>query len=125
MSSPIKHTYVKFNNDYIFFNQRKENIISKNPIVIIYIVYKLSSKNITSSNALKNGLFGAIKMTMPNNTTDPQKYIYSGYGLAFDRTGQFTHSDGNLARSVIIFGADLSNSKHATNKKQNTLHILE
>ena len=60
-------------------------------------------------------------MTMPNNTTDPQKYIYSGYGLAFDRTGQFTHSDGNLARSAIIFGVDLSNSKHATNKKQNIL----
>ena len=105
----------------IYFLLRKKNMISSNPIVNIYIVYKLSSKGVTSSNALKNSLFGAIKVTMPSNTTYQQKYIYSGYGLAFNRTGQFTHGDKNLARNVTIFGVDASNSKHHTNKKQNIL----
>ena len=62
-------------------------MISSNPILNIYIVYKLSSKSITSINALKNSLFGATKVTLPNNTTNSQKYIYSGYDLVFDRTG--------------------------------------
>ena len=66
-------------------------------------------------------MFGAIKASRPNNTTDPDKYIYSGYGIDFDHTGAFTHSEGNLARNVIIFGADMSGSVHASNKTQNTL----
>ena len=89
-------------------------------VVNIYIVYKLSSKSITSSNALKNCLFGATQM-LNAATKDPQKYNYSGYGIIFDRTGQFTHSDGNSAGNVIIFVADLSDSKHDNNKKQNIL----
>ena len=53
-------------------------------------------------------------MTKPNNTTDPHKYNYSGYGLAFDRTGQFTHNHCGLGRNVVIFGADVSNSMQQT-----------
>ena len=59
-------------------------------------------------------------MTKPYNTTDPDKYIYSGYGLGFDSTRQFTYSQGEMARN-IIFGVDSSNSVHATNKTQNIL----
>ena len=59
-------------------------------------------------------------MTKPGDTTDTDKYIYSGYGLAFDSTGQFSHPQGGRARN-IIFGVDLSNSVHATNKTQNIL----
>ena len=65
-------------------------------------------------------------MKKPNDTTDPHKYSYSGYGFVFDCTGQFTHpDDGTLARNVIIFGVDLSNSGHATNRTQNTLILGE
>ena len=82
----------------------------------------MSLKTISSSDALKNCLFGGTEVKMPNNTTDPHKYNYSGYGPALDRTGQFTHpDDGKLARNVMIFGADLSNSRHATNKTQKIL----
>ena len=77
-------------------------------IVNICIVFKLSSKTISSSNALKNSLFGATEVTKPNNTTDPQKYIYSGWGLAFDHMSQFKQPNGGWGRNVIIFGADLS-----------------
>ena len=62
-------------------------------------------------------------MIKTNNTIDPHKNIYSGCGLAIHRTGQFTSSDKNLARNVIIFRADLSNSRHATNRTQNILAL--
>ena len=60
-------------------------------------------------------------MTKPGDTTDTDKYIYPGYGLGFDSTGQFNHPQGGMARNIIIFGVDLSNSVHAKNKTQNIL----
>ena len=101
--------------------QDSNKIITNNSIVNIYIVYKLSPKTISIDNDLKNCLFGAIKASRPNNTTDSDKYIYSGYGIGFDHTGTFTHPEGNLARNVIIFGADRSGSVYASNKTQNIL----
>ena len=55
------------------------------------------------------------------DTTDTDKYIYSGYGLGFDRTGQFTHPQGGMAKNIIILGVNSSNSVHETNKTQNIL----
>ena len=66
-------------------------------------------------------MFGAIKASRPNNITDPDKYIYSGYSIGFDHAGTFTHPEGNLVKNVIIFGADMSGSVHASNKTQNIL----
>ena len=60
-------------------------------------------------------------MTKPGDTTDTEKYIYSGYGLGFASSGQFSPPQGGMARNIIIFGVDLSNSVHATNKTQNIL----
>ena len=60
-------------------------------------------------------------MTKPGDTTEIDKYIYSGYGLGFDSMGQFTHPQGGMARNTIIFGVNSSNSVHATNKTQNIL----
>ena len=63
-------------------------------------------------------LFGAIKITNTTNS-DADKWQYSGYGIGFDSTGNFTHPDGGIGRNVIIFGSDLSNSTlHANNKTQ-------
>ena len=50
-------------------------------IVNIYIVYSLYQKTISSNNVLKNCLFGATKVTKSGDNKDPDKYIYSGYGL--------------------------------------------
>ena len=96
-------------------------ITADNSTVNIYTVYKLSPKTITTDNALNFFLFGAIKASRPNDTTDPDKYIYSGYGIGFDHTGLFTHSEGNLARNEIIFVADMSGSVHASNETQNII----
>ena len=60
-------------------------------------------------------------MTKPGDTTDTDKYIYSGYGLGFDSMGQFSHPQGGMARNMIIFGVNSSNSVHATHKTQNIL----
>ena len=54
-------------------------------------------------------------MTKHGDATDTDKYIYSGYGLGFDCTAQFTHAQGGMARN-IIFVVNSSSSVHATNK---------
>ena len=120
MSKPIRPAYIIFNHKDSLLEQKKENIKSRS-IVRIYIVYSVSQKTINSDNVLKNCLFGTIKVTKPGDTTDTDKYIYSGYGLGFDSTSQFSHPQGGMARKIIIFGVDLSNSVHATNKTQNIL----
>ena len=120
MSKPIRPAYVIFNHKESFFEQKKENIKSGS-IAKIYIVYSLSQKTIDSDNVLRSCLFGAMKVTKPGDTTDTGKYIYSSYGLRFDSTGQFSHPQGRMARNIIIFGVNSSNSVHATDKMQNIL----
>ena len=51
---------------------------------------------------------------------DIDQYKYSGYGIRFDRKGEFSFGNG-FGRNVIILGADMSSSVHATNKTQNIL----
>ena len=66
-------------------------------------------------------LLAAIKLTQ---NTDPDKYFYSGYRIAFEALGNFSLSDGNgIGKNVIIFGADMSSSVHIDNKK-NDISIL-
>ena len=59
-------------------------------IVSIYIVYRLSS-SITSDITLENCLFDAakVKKVLKNST-------YSGYGIAFDSGGSFSHPTSGL-----------------------------
>ena len=110
--------HVVLGTDEYFF-QDSSKVIANNSIVNIYIVYKLSPKVINADNALKNCLFGAIKADKPN--TDPDKYIYSGYGIGFDHTGTFTHPEGDIARNIIIFRVYTSTSVRTLNKTQNIL----
>ena len=97
--------------------QYDDDIIAEGPILNIYVVYKTSPKTINSNFVSKNCLFGAIKIANTANS-DTGKWQYFGYGIGFDSTGSFTHPDDEKdAKNVIIFGADLSNSRHATDKK--------
>ena len=66
-------------------------------------------------------MFGAIDAARPNNTKDPDNFIYSGWGIGFDRNGTFGHHEGSTARNVIIFGVDMSGSVHASNKTKDFL----
>ena len=60
--------------------------------------------------------------------TDTSKYNYKGYGICFDEGGQFGHTEGGFAHTtnatnVLIFGADMSFSVHATNRS-NHVYVM-
>ena len=83
-------------------------------IVNIYIVYEISKNcSISTYLTLENCLFGAVSLT---KNADIDKYKYSGYGIGFDRQGGFSFGNG-FGKNCIIFGADLSSSLYANNKK--------
>ena len=102
-----------------------DHVVNKN-VVNIYIVYKLDPIASTrdTSFAIQNALFGAMQIT--KNTTDNSKSNYKGYGICFDEGSEFDHTitEGGFAhtkdaRNVLIFGADMSFSVHATNRANN------
>ena len=105
-------------------NHFQQNIaVSPNNAVNIYCVYKLDSIASTrdTSYTIQNALFGAMQIT--KNATDYDKNNYKGYGICFDERSQFGHTiteNGRAyttnGRNVLIFGADMSFSTHATNR---------
>ena len=102
------------NNDHV----TNENVVNT------YIVYKLDP--ITSRDTtftIQNAFFGAMQIT---KNVDTSKYNYKGYGICFDEESEFGHTitEGGRAhttdaRNVLIFGADMSFSVHATNRENN------
>ena len=120
VSRPIKPMHLIFTGKGLLY-QKDSDVITSGPIINIYIVYKTTRQTISSNFVLKNCLFGAVKTTNTDDS-DPDKWQYIGYGIEFDSTGSFTHpDDGKDARNVIVFGADMSNSRHRTNKTQSVL----
>ena len=101
-----------------------DHVINKN-VINIYVVYKLdpivSSRDTTFT--IQNALFGALQIT---KNADNSKSNYKGYGICFDERSEFGHTitEGGHAhttdtRNVLIFGADMSSSVHATNRANN------
>ena len=99
------------------FKTRKK-LFDHGKIVNIYIVYEIN-KTFTSSSypTLENCLFGAVKLT---KHIDVDLCKYSGYGIRFDREGSYSIGD-EIGRNVIIFGVDMSLSRHIDNKKKDIL----
>ena len=106
-----------------------DHLINKN-VVNIYIVYKLGPLASTrdKSFTIQNALFGAMQIT--KNATDNSKNNYKGYGICFDERSEFghtitesDHAHTTDARNVLIFGADMSFSVHATNKA-NHIYVM-
>ena len=52
--------------------------------------------------------------------SDKEKYMYSGYGISFDGTGEGNFGN-EFARNVVIFGVDNSSSSHTDNFKNDFL----
>ena len=119
------HVYLQGNhfqqNNVLVSNN--DHVINKN-VFNIYIVYKLdpiaSTKD--TSFSIQNALFGAMQIT--KIATDNPKNNYKGY--SFDEGSEFGHTitEGGCAhttdaRNVLIFGADMSFSVHATNRANN------
>ena len=102
-----------------------DHVVNKN-VVNIYIVYKLDpiASTTDTSFTMQNALFGAMQIT--KNATDNSKNNYKGYGICFDEGSEFDHTitKGGRAHTtdatnVLIFGADMSFSVHATNRANN------
>ena len=120
LSKPIKPMHVIFKGKGTLV-RNDNDIIAGRPIVNICNVYKTSPKTINSNFVFINRLFGAIKITNTTNS-DPDKWQYSGYGIEFDSTGSFPNpNDEKDVKNVVLFGADMSNSRQATNKTQSVL----
>ena len=107
------------------FQQNKVIIPNNNNVINIYCVYKIDSIASTRDDTftVQNALFGAMEIT---KNADTSKCNYKGYGICFDEGGTFgqTIREGNFdhtanARNVLILGADMSFSVHATNRANN------
>ena len=113
-------------NVYLSGNHFQQNVATfpiNYDIINIYCVYKLGpiASSRDTSFTIQNALFGAMQIT--KNATDSDKNNYKGYGICFDERSQFGHAmtEGGRThitngRNVLIFGADMSFSVHATNK---------
>ena len=113
------HVYLSGNH----FQQNKVIILNNNNAINIYCVYKLDpiASRRDTSFTIRNALFGAMQIT--KNATDNTKNNYKEYGICFDERSQFGHTitEGGFThttngRIVLIFGADMSFSVHATNR---------
>ena len=54
-------------------------------------------------------------------STDPDKYLYSGYGIGFNTRGFNYLPDGSVGKNVIIFGIDMNSSVHIDNEGKDIL----
>ena len=112
------------------FQQNVAGIPNNHNVINIYCVYKLDPIASTrdTSFTIQDALFGAMQIT--KNATDNSKNNYKGYGICFDEGNQFAHTmiEGGRThirngRNVLIFGADMSFSIHATNRA-NHIYVM-
>ena len=120
------HVYLSGNH----FQQNVAGIPNNDNVINIYCVYKLDPIASTrdTSFTIQDALFGAMQIT--KNATDNSKNNYKGYGICFDERSQFGHTvtEGGCThitngRNVLIFGADMSFSVHATNRA-NHIYVM-
>ena len=83
-----------------------------NPKKVInpYISYILNPwlRNSNLDFTSNNCLFGSVKLT---KDADPDKYKYHSHNIGFDSRSEFSSTDGNMGKKVIVFGANLSSSR--------------
>ena len=105
---------IKFNDTPLVIeqNNHRNKIVN---VYIVYIVYDLDNwpKILITSFILKNCLFGATNIV---KTNDKEKYVYSGYRIAFDWESSWSSSDDS-ARNVIIFWVNNISPSHTDNLK--------
>ena len=93
---------IKFDKDPLAVEQN----ICVSKIVNAYIVYDLDawSRYPFNNFKLKSCLFGSTNIV---KNIDIEKWLYSGWGIAFDRAGLWNLGN-DFARNVVIFGVDNS-----------------
>ena len=106
---------VKFTGSCL--KQSNKFTCTRGKVVNIYIVYELDASSVHDP-AMKICLFGALTLT---KNADIDKCEYSGYGIGFDRKGNFSFPGGGFGQNALIFGVDMSFSIHIDNKKKDIL----
>ena len=113
------------------FQQNKVIIPNDDNVINILCVYEIQpiSSSRHTSFTIQIALFGAMQIT--KDATDNSKNNYKGYGICFDERSQFGHTitEGGFThttngRNVLIFGADMSFSVHATNRA-NHIYLMD
>ena len=78
------------------------------------------SRDLNSDFTLKNCLIGGVKLA---KKADPDKQIYTGYGIGFDSRLEFLLRDGSVGKNGIIFGVDMDSLMNIDHKKRNVLFV--
>ena len=104
------------------YDERINSITASNrsitPQLSYYGTFEISRYfNISSYPTLENCLFGAVSLTKHCGVA---QYIYSGYGIGFDRKKTFSFGNGT-ARNCIIVRVDMSSSTKIDNRKKDIL----
>ena len=60
-------------------------------------------------------MFGAVRLI---KSADPDRYLYSRYGVSFDVCETFSLVYGGFSKNVILFGAEMSSSVYVDDKKR-------
>ena len=108
-------------SDGDYFKQEKVDY-SRCNIINVYIVYKLTHRIITGDGIVQlNGLFGNLKIGNTKNTLHYR--YYDAIGVFFNARSGYGGNGLNEHRNLILYGADMKNSSHTTNKKHR-LYIL-
>ena len=102
----LKLTGVLLKQDKVTYNH--------GPIVNIYIVYRLIPNSVDFGLTVENSVFGAVKLT---KSVDISKYKFLDMVLDLIQK-EVLHIQ---MEDSIIFGADLSSSKHGNNKTRSIL----
>ena len=111
------------------FQQNKVIIPNNDNVINIYCVHEMQPISSTRDTTftVQNALFGAMQII---KNADTSKYNYKGYGICFDEGTQFGHTirEGGFdhtanARNILISGADMSFSIHATNRA-NHIYVM-
>ena len=66
-------------------------------------------------------MFGAVKIIDDSSDSDHNKY--SGYGICFDESSNFSFGNIVNGKNVKMFGCDMSFSSHEQNR-QNEIYVL-
>ena len=100
----------------------KQDKVTSTPkdVVNLFNVYELDrcSQALKANFALKDCLFGAVKLTI---NTGPDKCSYSGYGVGLDSRSLISFPNVDWHKNIVIFRVDNSSSVHIDNKKKDIL----
>ena len=97
-----------------------EQNVYETKILNAYIVHELNARPKNPNNfKLKICLF-CVTNRVKNG--DKEKWVCSGYGIAFDGSGSWNF-DNDLSRNVIIYYVENVLSSHNNNRKNNFLTL--